>query len=138
MAWAAVIETDPVRKAMLSASATAAVRWLLRHAVPGMTGELLIEPSASRPGSRPGKLGAVALTLLAIARGVSTSTNVVEGLAATIYGRQGSDGSFRCFADSIDAASDGTAQNYFPGEAMLALANLDAPGRHAVRRSFEY
>jgi len=127
MSWSAMRESSAPRAMHLAESASRALAWLFARARSTPDGGMFFEEAM--PTARRGKLGTMALALLALQDGPLFDRHRQERLALTagVLARRAADGSFRCFADSTSPLYDGASQNYFPGEALLALA-------HAARR----
>ena len=143
MAWSAAhAAAGSDRREQLASSARCAVGWLLAHTSRSGNGEVALDHPDAATGPRPGALGSVALTALALEFGAEAAPEVRPSLIATLRGRQNADGSFRCFSNTTNVDDDGGQQNYYPGEAMLALAHAakrgDSDARDAVRRAFCY
>jgi hypothetical protein len=118
----------------LAASASAAVDALLRRAVVDGENWLITEAAG---GPVWGKLGTMALTLAAVQNASLASRFAACRLPLTkaILSWQRSDGSFRCRSNSGSAADDASGQDYFPGEALLALAVEVRRGSHRALRA---
>lgn len=134
VARAAEAAADPQRRAALASSASRAIDALLGRVVTE-EGRLFIAemPKADAPVS--GKLGTLALTLAALQSPSLASRYATERqcLAEAVLCWQRPDGSFRCRTDSTSVADDGTGQDYFPGEALMALAaETRAGGQRAM------
>ncbi|GEM_PF-3245211 len=124
------------------ASATQAFKFLFSHAKPydQVPESLFI---AQDHDYTYGKLGSTALTLLGLQFG-SFYANYVDqrkALIQTILGMQEEDGSFRCHIGYRKSSK--SSQNYFPGEALLALCYelKHAPDQEimeSIIRSFPY
>jgi AMMECR1 domain-containing protein len=133
IAWAAAREHD----AALAQSANRAIAFLLRRAVPLPGGGTFI----AEPDGR-GKLGAIALTLLALTHGEPGGAFERERreLVRAALSLQEPSGAFRCYIDSAGPEADGNAQNFFPGEALVALGHEARRGDRecgdAVQRAF--
>jgi AMMECR1 domain-containing protein len=135
MARAADCTEDPQRRIAFASSSSRAVDALLSRVV--VETESLFIVDLPRPGTPiRGKLGTLALTLAAV-----QSTSLAhryqserQRLADAVMSWQRPDGSFRCRTDSTSVTDDATAQNYFPGEALMALAmEVRAGSRDAQR-----
>jgi AMMECR1 domain-containing protein len=111
------------RQAVLASSASAVIDALLSR-VAMEAGRLFIVDLPKAGGPVRGKLGTLALTLAALQSPSLASHYQAERqrLTEAVMSWQRPDGSFRCRTDSTSAADDGTAQDYFPGEALMALA----------------
>lgn len=144
MAWAsAALEPDLAVPA--AASAERALRHLLSLArpLPGPSHGLFIPLGQEGRLQTRGKLGAVALTLLAMQLGPLQSTFAGERrrLLATVLALQGEDGSFQCW---VHRPNDGdTNHDYYPGEALLACCHearrsVDPAPLHALIRAFPF
>jgi hypothetical protein len=145
IAAAAALEQDGNRAALLEQSALRAVELLLSFGSWTPDGRLyLVQPGTTEGTPHRAKLGAVALLLLALQFGHFPKKFQQDrrSLVATILSLQNNDGSFRCYLDSISAAADGSSQNFFPGEALLALVREGQRGRadcgDAVGRAFSW
>jgi hypothetical protein len=96
------------------------------------------------PGSRTHRLGTSALALAALQRGRATPTYEKwrETLRNGILGLQRDDGSFRCTNNSATAEDDGNKQDYYPGEALMALVCELRSGfesaREPIRKAFSW
>jgi hypothetical protein len=120
-----------------------AVKFLLSRASWTSNGRLLVVEAGEGGERREDcKLGTLALLLLALQFGPFPGMYRKErhGLVAAILSMQNEDGSFRCYADgpiTVDAA-----QNFFPGEALLALVREGRRGTAgcgtAVGRAFSW
>lgn len=115
--------TEPDRRGILAAGAGRAIDVLLGRLVMD-TGTLFIAelPRAGTPVR--GKLGTMALSLAALQSSSLADRYQADRqrLAEAVLSWQRPDGSFRCRTDSLSVADDGTGQDYFPGEALMALA----------------
>jgi AMMECR1 domain-containing protein len=143
LARAAAVATDAVRADRLRQGVVRSAQALLAGART-LDGGLLHLPEADDTAPVFGKLGSIALLLaalqhigpyqpLAVARG---------GLLQSVLAMQREDGSFRCRSDSAAAADDGVLQDFYPGEALVALClalpdQPEAAGR-AVTRAFPW
>lgn len=114
---------SPGRRNDLVASASRAIDALL--------GRVLVESGTvfiaelPRAGVRVrGKLGTLALTLSALQSASLAGRYPAERgrLVDAVLSWQRADGSFRCRSDSVGVADDGGSQDYFPGEALMALS----------------
>lgn len=135
MARAADSAAEPGRRDDLAASASRVVDALLSRAVLA-AGSLFIADLPATGAPVRGKLGTLALTLAAVqcpslsGRYQSERRRLVEAIMSW----QRPDGSFRCATDSTGVSDDGSSQDYFPGEALMALAaELRAGGGPAQR-----
>jgi hypothetical protein len=135
-------ESSALRGKQLADSASRALGWLFERARLTPAGEM--EFDEEQPAPRRAKLGTTALALLALQHGALSERHPSErsALRAGVLGRRAPDGSFRCFADSTSPTDDGASQNYFPGEALLALAHAacrgDATAEAAAADSFAF
>jgi AMMECR1 domain-containing protein len=125
---------DQQRRAALVSSASKAIDALLSRIVE-VAGSLFITDLPKEGAPVRGKLGTLALTLAAIQSPSLAGRYQPERqrLAETVMSWQRPDGSFRCRTDSISVTDDRTAQDYFPGEALTALAvEVRAGSREAL------
>jgi AMMECR1 domain-containing protein len=123
IARSAAREPDPAHAAALRRSALSGLDFLLGLQAPAAGGGCFLrDPAARRPR---GQLGSAALALLALQYGElgDAYERARCGLRTWVLSQQNSDGSFRCWSDTVSVAADGRKQDYFPGEAMLALAH---------------
>lgn len=135
MARAADSAAEPGRRDVLAASAGKAADALLRRVVLELGRVFVIDLSRPRAPVH-GKLGTLALTLATLQRRSMDERYRPERQQLTegILSWQRPDGSFQCRTDSTSVAADGTGQDYFPGEALLALsAELRAGSKDARR-----
>ena len=122
--------------ALLKASASRAIEFLLRHARSAPNGGIYI----SEFGSKEGKLGTMALLARALQLGAFAAEreNDRKQLLLGIMGMQNELGVFGGFPHDPQDCSSG--QDYFPGEALSALAiekNLmSCECRESVRRAY--
>ena len=130
------------RGAALTESASRAVDALLARGI-DMDGTLILaEPSTT--GTPWGKLGTVALTLAALQEpAVGHSRGQWRArLTETILRWQRPSGSFRSRSDSASETDDQTGQEYFTGQALMALveeAHRGSPvADEAVSRAFPW
>jgi len=135
LAKAADAAADQQRRSALGSSASTAIDALLsRTAVEAGTLFIADPPRAGAPIR--GKLGTLALTLAAL-QSPSLAIRYEPDrhrLAKAVLSWQRHDGSFRCRTNSASVADDGAAQDYFPGEALMALAiEVRAGGQDAQR-----
>lgn len=136
MARASGAARSPERRALLAASARRVIELLLaRVAVRDKTVFIEDLPNGAAPAR--GLLGTLALTLAAVQSSGLTDFYVRERglLVQAVLDSQRPDGSFRCLTDSRSAEEDGGKQDYFPGEALLALAVEAGHGSIAARRA---
>jgi len=114
-------EIQPVAEA----SADKAIRYLLALSHPINTSNegVFIADGTTRKRSQQGKLGTLALTLLALQFGPFTQRFADERkqLVNSILSLQNADGSFQCYIPS--KADPIKGQNFFPGETLLALGH---------------
>ena len=65
-----------------------------------------------------------------------------QRLLNSVLSAQRPDGSFQCRTDSMSISDDGTSQDFFPGEALMALATelstAGADARQAMMRAFPW
>ena len=135
MAWSAQHEDDDDWKTGLGQSASSALDWLFTHRETSPQGGIYFRDRTIDSYSRQGKLGTIALALLSLHSGGLIEGIAVErrrALRSEILSRQNSDGSFRCYLNTTDVSDDGTAQNYFPGEALFALAHEARQGEDSA------
>jgi AMMECR1 len=121
-------DTDPERR--LFKSATRAAEFLLGSFIElDGGGMFLVEPKTQR-----GWLGTSALTLAALQRGQLASRFQDERckLITGILSLQRGDGSFYCSNEVTSARDDGSKQNYYPGEALMALCQEICSGSRAA------
>jgi AMMECR1 domain-containing protein len=125
---------DAARRVRLRDSAERCVTWLFSHGETDADGALFLSEPDGRDQSRPRKLGAVALTLLAVQHGglEESFARQRQALLTAILSRQNANGSFRCFSDTSTVADDGRAQRYYPGEALLAMTHEACRGEEAA------
>jgi AMMECR1 domain-containing protein len=118
MARAAERFTDPTIAEACLHSARRAIDVLLESSVVLANGRYLVEP-----GTGQGKLGVTALTLAALqcAGLCGAYPHQRRQLGAAIMFLQREDGSFRCTNGDGPAEADGHAQDFFPGESLMAL-----------------
>lgn len=108
----------------LTATAERAISRLLEYRCVADHDGLYIREPADR-GRAIGKLGSTAL-LLAALQYLPAGTPFIRELRELrrwILSMQRADGSFRCRTDSVSVQDDGAAQNFFPGEALVALCS---------------
>jgi len=126
--------------AALQSAAQRAVEFVLRHSVvnPQHSDAIFIANANS-----DGALGASALTLLALQFGsfVDKFEKQRRQLLATLSTLQQVDGSFQC--DVHAANTQATNENFYPGEALLAMCyeaarTSDPTLRAAIEMSFDY
>src|SRR5581483_9247332 len=140
VAAAAEAETDPVWHEELRASARDAVAALRAFESRTHAGTLCFE----RDGPEPAPLGAVALVLLALQfAGLRGELGPLAGeLVRTILGAQAADGCFRCDLQRPGAQPGSPGQNFYPGEALLALTyeaeRGDAACAEAIARALPW
>jgi hypothetical protein len=133
MARASELMSDPAIADACFESARRVIDALLENSIGlGNGGRFLVEP-----GTNAGKLGVTALTLAAMQCGrlADSYRDQRSGLSAAIISLQRSDGSFRCDNAAVSAEADGRAQDYFPGESLMALCrelNGGSPELQAV------
>jgi hypothetical protein len=143
MSRSATAERNRKRARQLRESASRAIAFLLGFGTLSPDGSLSLLETES-PEEDRGKLGTLALTLLAMHYGDLLQNYPAErdALASSFLGFQNRDGSFRCYADSKTTAGDGTSQDYFPGQALLALVHEGRQGRtgclEAVEAAFDW
>ncbi len=131
------------RRTVLRDSAVRSVNLLLGFGTTSPQGRFYIATRDDRP-ARDGALGAVALLLLALQFGElpSTFASARERLTASILAAQDGDGSFHCDLRSDHDDRHTTKQNFYPGEALLALTYEAERGRpgcaEAIARSFPW
>ncbi len=132
-------ESDKSDRPKYAKSAADACRFLLQHQrpFPGQSSAAYIH----EPRHGLGKLGSTALTLLALetlpAKLRETFAIERAKLAAAVIAQQDADGRFHCF---INAPGRPGGEDYYPGEALLALAR-DPHRRHSptvFERAFPY
>jgi hypothetical protein len=114
---------DPGTRRRLASAAGSTLDALLGRATGnGQAWHIRDLPKPGKPDH--GKLGTLALTLAAMQSPslAGRHENHRERLLNAILACQRPDGSFRCRTDSTSAADDGKSQDYYPGEALLALA----------------
>ncbi len=144
IAAAAAQETDKERAAVLEESAVRGVKFLLRFSSFTPKGGLYLDEAETHGSSNRPKLGSAALLLLALQFGQLAHKFDREraSLVTAILNLQNSDGSFRCYFNSSSHLGDGASQNFFPGEALLALTHEARRGRadcrEAVERAFHW
>jgi AMMECR1 domain-containing protein len=142
IAAAAAQEQDEKRAALLEQSALSAVELLMSCGSWTANSFHLVQPGTTPRSPHRSKLGALALLLLALQfrRFPQKFQRERRSLAVAILSLQNGDGSFRCYLDSTSSVSDGNAQNFFPGEALLALVHEGRRGHadcgDAVGRAF--
>lgn len=146
MSWASQGLQDPFLRAEVKESATRGVGFLLTFASPfrNSKGGLFISEGTSAGQRQRGKLGATALTLLALQFADLGERFSVERelLLQTILAMQNdADGSFQCFTHMEN--SETTNHNFYPGEALLALCREARAGRsmelhRAIERAFPF
>jgi AMMECR1 domain-containing protein len=142
VARSAARESDPRHAERLRRSASDVLDYLLGRRSRSATGGFFIRDLGG--GQPRGQLGTAALTLLGLQYGELDETRELarRGLRAWVLGQQNSDGSFRCFSDTTSVVGDGPKQDYFPGEAMLALGYEArrgiAPCASALDRGFAW
>lgn len=137
IARSAAREPDPLHAAALRRSALGSLDLLLGLLTPAVGGGCFIrEPAARLPR---GTLGAAALTLLALQFGEfgEACEQAKRSLRTWLLNQQNSDGSFRCWSNTVSITTDGRKQNYFPGEAMLALAHEARRGSASCTMALE-
>ena len=123
IARAADSTTQPRRREEIAASASKVIDALLsRIVVEAGTSFIADLPAPGVPVR--GKLGTLALTLAALQSPSLEGRYQAERerLSEAVLSWQRADGSFRCRSDSISVTDDATGQDYFPGEALMALA----------------
>jgi AMMECR1 domain-containing protein len=126
-AWALTRAADATaessRRAELASSASRAIDALLGRVVAETESLFIAEPSTESSPVR-GKLGTLALTLAALQSPSLAVRHEGERkrLAKAVLSWQRPDGSFRCRSDSRCVVDDATSQDYFPGQALMALA----------------
>lgn len=111
------------RREDLAASARRTIDTLLsRFIIRSGTSFIAELPEAGTPVY--GKLGSIALALSATQSASLANLYQAERrrLVSAILHMQRAGGSFRCRTDSLTVADDGRSQNYFPGEALMALS----------------
>jgi hypothetical protein len=130
LAAAAAREPDRQRRRSLEESAARSVRYLLQFAKSPRKGQYCFLAPDDEMG-RQGALGAVALTLLALQHGslASTFADLRGVLTLTVLGAQERDGCFRCDLVSTGTGHDSPRQNFYPGEALIALTHEAEHGR---------
>jgi hypothetical protein len=141
IAWsAAQAEMGSERRKQLALSTQSAIGWLMARISVSGNGEVVFEDPNAANLKRRGPLGSIALTALALERGAEAAPEIQQTLMATLRRRQNPDGSFRCFSDTTNIADDGTSQDYYPGQTLLALAHAakrdDTAARESVKRAF--
>lgn len=106
-------------------SADKAIRYLLAlsHPINVSSDEIFIADGTTRKKSQQGKLGTLALTLLALQFGNFRQrfTEQRKQLVNSILSLQNADGSFQCYIPN--QADPIKGQNFFPGETLLALGH---------------
>lgn len=131
LAWASERARDEAHAQALATSAHRAVTFLLSFATPFPNGGVFLrEPDQELIPH--GKLGSSALTLLALQYG-TLSRRYIERrheLVTAILGLQEANGAFRCATDRAITDHNDPKQNFYPGEALLALC-------HEARRGTE-
>ncbi len=143
IAAAAAKEQDLQRAAYLEQSAVRSIDFLLTFASSSPNGGLYITQPQKIRQNQHCKLGTLALFLLALQYGRFPQKYHRErsALIATILSFQNENGSFRVYADQ-SVAYTGTLIDYFPGQALLALAREAQRGsdvcRNAVVRAFSW
>ena len=122
MAWGAEYEHDETHAQILALSAIRAVSYLLSFTMLMPSGGMYLHEPGKESASR-GKLGTIALTLLALQRGPLSKHYQKQRheLVTAILGLQEANGAFRCYTDSTSVAQDGMKQDFYPGESLLAL-----------------
>lgn len=111
------------RRIELAGSASRVIDALLSRLVIG-EGAFIAE--LPRPGLPVrGKLGTLALSLAAMQSASLAAQYRSERqlLVESVLSWQRSDGSFRCLTDSLSVSDDATKQDYFPGEALMAISS---------------
>ncbi len=114
---------------------------ILGRAVDGPFGLMILDEPEN--GRKVAKLGIVALLSLAIGQRtvLGQFSPVFDTLIKTLIAAQRSNGSFRCRLDT-DTDNDDAGQDYYPGQALLALALAAQLGyrgiREAVLPAFSY
>jgi AMMECR1 domain-containing protein len=141
MTWASSYIDEPVLKEKCKRSAKKALRYLFSYAKKTPDGTYFFEQSDSK--KLVGKLGTVALALLSLEFGEFPEIFKEErqSLVKKILSMQKQDGSFECYINKKVKSSNN--QNYYPGEALLALCheviNLDNEEViSAIEKSFSY
>jgi hypothetical protein len=120
-------------------SARRAITAILARTAPWSVSELIVRERLD--GGKPwGKLGSTALAAVALLELEDPEfyPDALEGLLAALKRAQGRDGFFDCFPGAKRAF--GTTVNYYPGEALLALAMSasrgDIQALECCRRAF--
>ncbi len=145
IACAASSVKEPELAAQLEASAERALTFLFSRARPisnEVDGSFIAE-SNTRLGKKRGKLGTIALTLLALQFGrfPIVYSKERQHLVRAILSMQNENGSFQCYVHKPN--NENTNQNFFPGEALLALCHEakrdgDPSFLQAIYRAFPY
>jgi AMMECR1 domain-containing protein len=134
------------RERALVDSASRAIDALVAHAITAEfdSGETLIVAEPSDQGRTWGKLGSLALTLAALQSPVlQRGREQWRGrLTDSIVRWQRPNGSFRCSTDTTADAEDGKLQDFYPGQALMALVEEarcgSAAAEAAVVAAFPY
>jgi AMMECR1 domain-containing protein len=130
VAAAAARGPDEARRRALADSAAASVGFLLQFAEHPQGGQCRFMAPDDEMG-RQGALGTVALTLLALQYEplASTFADLRNVLTDTVVAAQEGDGCFRCDLVSTGTGHDSPRQDFYPGEALIALAHEAERGR---------
>jgi hypothetical protein len=134
LGYAAKRCSDATRAGSIFAAAARTLCYLRDRAEHSAAGEFFIP----EPGQRRGKLGTIALAALAFHE-LSAPPELetfAQQAAETIRSAQRPDGSFRCWLGDGKLPADGSKANYYPGEALLALARASEVA--AVQQSFSW
>jgi len=120
---AAEMTGNPEQRNRLCKSASMTVDALLDRAVVD-AGNFFIADLPKQGLPVRGKLGTLALMLAALqSKSLATFYSAEKSrLIHEILSWQRPDGSFRCRTDSVSVTDDASSQDYYPGEALLALA----------------
>lgn len=127
---------DEESRATLASSASRALDVLLRRAVVEDGTLFIAEPPQAGVPNR-GKLGTLALSLAALQSTSLPNRYRAERqrLIRAVLDSQRPDGSFRCRTDSTSAADDATSQDFYPGEALIALVREVQAGSGEAQRA---